>query len=377
MTKEQHLSNYTYISPCHFGLEKVLSFELKSLGAQNIVASDGHVCFYGDESLLARTNICLATAERVGIIVGKFRAETFDELFSGVYKLPLEQFVGRLDAFPNKGYSLNSKLTSIPACQSIIKKAMARRLGEHYGMSILEESGEKLRFQFSIVKDEVTIVLDTSGEGLHKRGYRRNSTEAPIKETLAAGIVDLARVRENDAVCDPFCGSGTFLIESAFKAMNIAPGLSRKFAAQQYGFLPKEIWSAEKSAALERIKRDAQFIGYGFDIDNEAVKLAEQNARKAGVIARIRFEKRDIKDFSYMTRDLKVITNPPYGERLLDVEKARELYETMGKVLLPRKQNSLFIITPDEKFEGLFGMQAIKNRKLYNGMIKCRLYSYK
>ena len=229
--------------PCHFGLESVLKFEITKLGGKNLTVTDGKISFDGDPALIAKANICLATAERVLIELGSFRAETFEQLFEGTYALPLEQYIGKNDAFPVKGHSLNSKLHSIPHCQSIIKKAACKRLGQKYNMEWLAEDGALHQLQFNIMKDVCTIYLDTTGQGLHKRGYRRTSNAAPIKETLAAGIIDLARVRADSVVCDPMCGSGTFLIEAAYKALNVAPGLRRSFAAEKWDQIPAELWA--------------------------------------------------------------------------------------------------------------------------------------
>lgn len=370
------MTTYRYIAPCHFGLEKTLSFEIKRLGAQDVAASDGSVQFSGDAALCARANIALSVAERVCVVLGQFRAATFDELFEGVRALPLSEFIGRGDAFPNTGYSLNSKLTSIPACQRSIKKAMAVNLMRAYGVNSLPETGARCRIRFSLMKDVCTVMLDTSGEGLHKRGYRRESNAAPIKETLAAGITDLARVRAGEFVCDPFCGSGTLLIEAAYKALGIAPGLRRRFEGEALGFLPEKLWREAREEAREAIRRDVQFTAAGFDIDPECVRLTLENAKKAGVSAYISAQTRAIKDYTPPAQAVKLITNPPYGERLLEKEQAQEIYRTMGRVLLPLDGSQLYVITPDGEFEELFGQKADKNRKLYNGMMLCRLYSY-
>lgn len=365
-----------YVAPCRFGLEKTLSFELKRLGTENVRAEDGRVFFSGDAATCARANVFCSTAERICVLLGQFRAETFDELFEGIKKLPLSDFIGRNDQFPNKGSSLKSKLTSIPAIQKIVKKAMAVNLGVAYGVNTLPEKGALCQIRFSLMKNEFTLMLDTSGDGLHKRGYRAESNAAPIRETLAACIADIARVRENDLVVDPFCGSGTLLIESAYKALNIAPGMNRRFAGEHMKFLPKEAWEAARKEARENIKTDANFKALGFDSDPECVRLTNENAKKAGVEKYVRAELRDISDFKRPERPAKIITNPPYGERMLEVEQARELYAVMGKRLLPLGGNQLYVITPDEEFENIFGAKADKNRKLYNGMLMCRLYSY-
>ncbi len=363
-------------APCHFGLEKTLSYEVRKIGGEDISVSDGRVTFTGDERVLIRANMCLSVAERVGILLSEFKARTFEELFQGVKAIPIEQYVGKFDKFPIKGFSLNSKLSSVPACQKIIKKAMVERMKSAYGIGYFQETEALYQFSFSIMKDNVMMILDTSGEGLHKRGYRRYSNAAPIKETLAAGIADLARIRDNDIICDPFCGSGTLLIESALKALNIPPCLDREFAAMQWEFLPKEMWDEERETLRANIRKPENFRLYGFDIDAEAVKLTRDNAQKAGVGEYITVEKRDIADFTYPDGCTCVICNPPYGERLLDEEQARELYKIMGERMLPQDDSRLFVITPDSEFEELFGKKADKNRKLYNGMLMCRLYSY-
>ncbi|MBQ4165740.1 MAG: class I SAM-dependent RNA methyltransferase [Oscillospiraceae bacterium] len=368
------MTKYRYMAPCHFGLEKTLSFEVKKIGGEDITVSDGRVMFSGDASVCVKANLCLSTAERVGIVLGQFKAKTFDELFEGVKKLPLSEYIGRYDAFPNTGHSLNSVLKSVPACQKIIKKAMAVSLCNSYGLNTMPESGAVCQIRFSIMKDEVLLMLDSSGTGLHKRGYRRESNAAPIKETLAAGIIDIARVRENDIICDPFCGSGTLLIEAALKALNIAPGLRRGFAAEKFGFIPEKLWQTARAEAVEQIKRGTEFKAFGYDIDGACVELTAANAKKAGV--KITCEKRAIKDFSAPSENVKLITNPPYGERMLEISEAREIYRTMGEKLLPLDGKQLYIITPDEEFEDTFGQKADKNRKLYNGMMLCRLYSY-
>ncbi len=364
------------IAPCRFGLEKTLSFELKRLGAENVRAEDGRVFFSGDAATCARANVFCSTAERICVLLGQFRAETFDELFEGIKKLPLSEFIGRNDQFPNKGSSLKSKLTSIPAIQKIVKKAMAVNLGKAYGVNVLPENGALCQIRFSLMKNEFTLMLDTSGDGLHKRGYRAVSNAAPIRETLAACIADIARVRENDIVVDPFCGSGTLLIEAAYKALNIAPGMNRRFAGEYMKFLPKQAWEAAREEARSLIRKDVEFRALGYDNDPGCVRLTNANAKKAGVAEYVSAELRDISDFKRPERPAKILTNPPYGERMLEVEQARELYAVMGKKLLPLGKNQLYVITPDEEFENIFGLKADKNRKLYNGMLMCRLYTY-
>lgn len=365
------INNLNFVCPCHFGLESVLLFEVKKIGGQNPSADNGRVSFDGDFNMLARANICLASAERVLIKLTEFHASTFEELFQGVKNTPLENFIGKSDAFPVKGYSLNSNLHSVPDCQSIIKKAAVERLKSVYGVNWFEETGSVHQIQFSIMNDMATVYLDTTGAGLHKRGYRRNANIAPIKETLAAGIVDLARIRSNSSVCDPFCGSGTILIESALKALNIAPGINRHFAAEKWDCISANIWSEERKRAVDLVDRNAKFEGVGYDIDNDAIDLSIDNTKKAGVKSRIFYQQADICDFSPSPNSI-IICNPPYGERMLEIKQAEQLYIEMGKVF----KNPCYIISPHEDFEHFFGRKADKRRKLYNGMIKCQLFMY-
>lgn len=364
-----------FLCPCHFGLESVLTFELQQIGAQKIRAENGKVYFSGDFSTLARANICLRTAERVLILLAQFSATTFEELFQGVRAIPLEDFIGQKDAFPVKGKSLSSQLHSVPDCQKIVKKAAVERLKSHYGVGWFVETGPVHQLQFLILKDQVTVMLDTSGAGLHKRGYRAHANEAPIKETLAAGMVDLAHVRSFSTVCDPFCGSGTLLIEAATKALNIPPCLRRKFAAQDWGLFPEQIWREERARGVAGIKTDAEFQGFGSDVDPQAVELTCQNAKKAGVFGKLQIRLADIRDFKAREHCI-TLCNPPYGERMLEKEEAQKLYRIMGRVFQPLDRASYYIISPDEQFEKQFGRPADRRRKLYNGMMKCQVYQY-
>lgn len=365
-----------FCCPCHFGLESVLKFEIGRIGGENIQASDGKVTFEGGLDTLVRANICLSTAERVLIVLGEFAAESFEDLFQGVKGIEWENFIDRSDAFPVKsGSSIRSKLTSIPDCQAIIKKSVAERLKGKYAVSWLEETGAIHTIRFSIFKDTASIYLDTSGEGLHKRGYRRRSNDAPIKETLAAGIVDIARVRADSIVCDPMCGSGTFLIESAYKALSIAPGLRRHFASEKWQQIPQHLWKDEREQALSRINKKGGFQAHGSDIDSACADLSLSNAKRAGVASRVRVDNCDISDLR-LDKGAITICNPPYGERMLEIKQAEEIYRKMGDKLRPDKDNPCYVITPHEEFEKFFGKKADKKRNLYNGMIKCRLYMY-
>jgi len=363
----------TFTAPCLFGLESVLAFEAGRIGGENIVTTDGRVQFDGDVSLLPRANIRLRTAERVCILLGSFKAETFQELIDQSEKLPFEDFIGPLDAFPVTGWTLKSKLFSMSSCQSIIKKAAVNRLMKMHKRQFLPEKGAVHQIRFSVMKDIFTVMLDTSGPGLHKRGYRTEAGEAPIKETLAAGIIDLARIRADDTVMDPMCGSGTFLIESAMRAMNIAPGLLREFAAEKWALVPESVWRDERESARSEINRDAAFRAIGSDIDPAVLEVAAANAKRAGVDDKISFERRDISDFE--VQGGIVLCNPPYGERLLEDADALKLYRAMGKAM-PKKPGAKYYIIGPEEFERAFGRKADRRRKLYNGMIECQLYMY-
>lgn len=367
---------YKLCAPCLFGLESVLSGEVKRLGFEDIAVTDGRVEFCTDAMGIARANLNLRTAERVLIVLGTFRAVTFQQLIDGAEKIPFEDYIGKKNAFPVKGWSLNSQLHSVPDCQAIIKKAAVKRLSRKYGVAWLEESGAPVQIQFSINKDTVTIMLDTSGVSLHKRGYRKTANLAPIRETLAAGILDIARIYPDTTLYDPFCGSGTFLIEAAYKAKNIAPGIYRRFAAEKWDCLPTKIWQSGREEAIADVRTDIDFMAFGSDISEEALEISQANARRAGISGLIHLEKCDIKDLSLPQKKLLVVTNPPYGERMLPGENLQQLYKTMGSVFQPSQQTAYYIITSAEDFEQGFGRKADKKRKLYNGMLKCNLYQY-
>lgn len=366
---------YTMVAPCFFGTESTLHFEIKRLGAQNIQVTDGRIAFQGEAEMIAAANLNLRTAERVLLQLATYKAMTFDELFDGCYRIPWEELLPADAAFPVKGSSLSSQLSSVPACQSIIKKAIVKRLMAGHKTSTLPESGQVYKVRFSLRKNEVEIYLDTSGDGLHKRGYRRNATLAPIKETLAAAIADLGRVRRDSLVQDPFCGSGTLVIEAAQKALNLAPGLRRRFAAEHFDFVPAEAWARQRQKALEEVRLDAAFEGVGYDIDPAAVALANANAKLAGVGDRCRFEVADVKDFMPAAA-ATVLTNPPYGERLGSSAEAASLAKTLGQIWQRNPAQGLYAITADTDFEQHFGKKANRRRKIYNGMIPCQLYMY-
>ena len=362
--------------PCLLGLEGLIADELREMNAENVRAENGRVFFSGDEYLLARANIRSRFSERILVVVGSFEAHSFEELFQGTKALPWERWIGKKDRFPVKGYSLNSDLFSVSDCQSIIKKAVVERLKSRYYLEWFEESGALYQIQFSIMKNVVHLFLDTSGRGLHKRGYLPEANAAPLKETLAAALCSLSHLRPYHTLYDPMCGSGTILIEGALMALNIAPGVHRRFVSETWAQAPKEVWEKERADARALERHDVDFHAYGSDVDPEALAVARENARRAGVADRITFEQKDVANFSPVTEKATVIVNPPYGERLLDQQAAQEIYRILGKRFLPAKGRSYTVITADEDFERAFGRKADKRRKLYNGMIKCQVYMY-
>lgn len=370
------MNEFKLLCPCLLGAEGMVADELRRMGAQGVTPENGRVFFDGGPQMTARANLRLRYGERVQIVLGVFEARTFEELFQNVRALPWEAFIGKNDRFPVKGRSLGSKLHSLPDCQSIIKKAVVERLKSRYRVPWFEETGALCQIQFLIMKDKATVTIDTSGAGLHKRGYRALSAQAPIKETLAAMMADLAHVHSGHTVIDPMCGSGTLLIEAALKAKNIAPGLNRHFAAEEFPFIPEKIWREEREEARALIKTDAPFQAFGYDIDEEALAVARDNAGKAGVADALVLKKRDLRGFSEPFERAAVLCNPPYGERLLDTERARELYRIMGRLFVKKPGWSYTIISPDDEFEQCFGRKADKRRKLYNCMIKCQVYLY-
>lgn len=373
--REGNTLEYTYIAPCYFGVESAAAFDVKRIGAKNVTVTDGRVTFEGDEEILAKANINMRCAERVLILLKTATVKTFDELFDMVFSVPWETLMPADAEFPVKGSSLSSTLSSVPACQSIVKKAMVERLKKGHKTQQLPETGNLYKVRFSIRKDVCELMLDTSGEGLHKRGYRKNATLAPLKETLAAAIADLARVRADSLVIDPFCGSGTLLIEAAMKAMHIAPGLKRRFLGEHYAFIPAEVWRKARADALEEAIAAPDFKAVGFDIDPEAVEIANRNAKLAGVAEKVKFYVADVKNFAPAPSAV-ILTNPPYGERLGSTDEAAALETVLGERLRENPVKGLYAITSDAEFEAHFGKRAVKRRKLYNGMIPCQVYMY-
>ena len=363
------------IVPCLFGLEGLAGDELRRLNMENVRVEDRRVLFTGDEAALARANICLRTGERVMIVLAQFQAKSFEELFQGVLGANLEDYIPKDGQFPVKGHCLNSQLMSVSDCQAIIKKAASRRLGEKYGISWLPETGIRYQLHFTILNDQVTLSLDTSGQGLHKRGYRAVGNDAPLHETLAAGMIQLTRFRGREFFWDPFCGSGTIPIEAALIAKNRAPGLNRSFAAEEFPWMPKEVWQQAKTEA-----RDKEFQGnyriMGSDNDPACVSLSFANARKAGVADCVTFRDGDATKMSLPSDTGIMVCNPPYGERMLDQHNAQKLYAALGRHFKYANEWKQFVITSEPEFEHYYGRRADKKRKFYNGKIKCDLYMF-
>ncbi len=362
--------------PCLLGLEKLVGDEVKRLGLEDVRVENGRVLCRGSEADIARLNVNLRCGARVLLVLGSFPATDFESLFQGVKAIAWEDWIGRDDEFPVAGYSINSTLHSVPACQSIVKKAAAERLGARYGLTTLPETGKRRQIRFSIFKDRVTVGLDTSGEGLYKRGYRAVGVAAPLRETLAAAMVLLTRYRGLDPLCDPFCGSGTIAIEAALIAKNRAPGLNRSFAAQTWDSLDRRIWLDAAEEAMDREYRGSYEI-WGGDIDPQAVEIARHNAELAEVDDTVRFEVADAARFRRDEPYGRVVTNPPYGERLLERREAEELYRVFGRAAerLPEGWR-VAVLSSHTEFERSFGRPADKKRKLYNGMLKCDLFLY-
>ncbi|MBQ8005539.1 MAG: class I SAM-dependent RNA methyltransferase [Clostridia bacterium] len=364
-----------FVATCLFGLEKLLGEEIDSLGCRRIETIDGRITFEGAPEDAARANINLRCAEHIFISLGSYAAESFTELFDGAYDMPWEEYIGRNDAFPVKGHSIKSTLFSVPDCQSIIKKAVAKRLGTKYGLERLPESDTKHQIEFFLFKNVVTLMIDTSGTPLHKRGYRPAAGAAPLRETLAAAMVLTSRPREDVLFWDPFCGSGTIAIEAAMIMSNRAPGLMRSFDGEKFGCLPKDSWRKAREEAKAKINVN-NFEVWASDIDNEVLEYAKANAERAHVSDMIKIFKADARKIEKPDRRGTIVCNPPYGERLMTPKQISELYRAIGKNFASFDPWQIYVLTSSEEFEGLYGRRADKKRKLYNGMIPCNLYQF-
>ena len=366
------------IAPCHFGLEAVLKREIYDLGYEIASVEDGRVSFYGDMEAICRANIFLRTAERILLKVGSFKAETFDELFERTKEIPWEKYIPKDGKFwVTKAASVKSKLFSPSDIQSIMKKAMVNRMKSHYHVEWFEETGASYPVRVFLMKDIVTVGIDTSGVSLHKRGYRQLSSKAPITETLAAALIMLTPWRKERILVDPFCGCGTFPIEAAMIAANIAPGMNRSFLAEEWdNLIPKKAWYDAIDEANEMIDDDIEVDIQGYDIDGEVLRAARENAKEAGVDHLIHFQERAVKDLRHPKKYGFIITNPPYGERLEDKATLPGIYSQFGESFKMLDSWSAYMITSYEDTERYFGRKADKNRKIYNGMLKTYFYQF-
>lgn len=372
------MEKFEYIVPCHFGLEAVLKREITDLGLEIVEVEDGRVTFSGDRQALCRANIFLRSAQRVLIKIGSFHAESFEELFQGTKTLPWEEYIPKDGKFwVAKAASVKSKLFSPSDIQSIMKKAMVERLKDVYHMEWFSETGADYPVRVFIKKDEVTVGLDTSGESLHKRGYRKLTAKAPIAENLAAALLLLTPWKKDRILVDPFCGSGTIPIEAAMLAAGIAPGKTRNFTAQSWEHvIPSRLWEQTREEAQAGEHTDIETQIQGYDIDGEMVSIARANAKLAGVEHLIHFQRRDVDKLSHAKKYGFILTNPPYGERLEEKESLFELYRTLGERYRALDSWSMYVITSYERAQEAIGKKADKNRKLYNGMIKTYFYQY-
>ena len=364
--------------PCHFGLEAVLKREIYDLGYEITKVEDGRVTFEGDEEAICRANIFLRTAERVMIQVGRFKATTFEELFQGIKNLPWEEYIPEDGKFwVKKASSINSKLFSPSDIQSIAKKAMVERMKQKYHKEWFKEDGAAYPVRIFLLKDEVTVALDTSGDSLHKRGYRTMTSKAPLTETLAASLIMLTPWRKDRILVDPFCGSGTFPIEAAMIAANVAPGMNRDFTAEEWtNLIDRKLWYECVKEAEDMIDTTVKVDIQGYDIDGDVIKAARENAKRAGVEHMIHFQQRAVADLSHPKKYGFIITNPPYGERLEDKADLPELYTQIGQAYQRLDSWSMFLITSYTETEKYIGRKADKNRKIYNGMLKTYFYQF-
>ena len=372
------MERFELIAPCHFGLEAVMKREILDLGYEVSQVEDGRVTFIGDAEAVCRANIFLRTTERILLKVGSFKAETFEELFQGTRAIPWEQYIPRDGKFwVAKASSIKSRLFSPSDIQSIMKKAMVERMKGAYGITWFPEDGASYPLRVFLYKDVVTVAMDTSGDSLHKRGYRTLTSKAPITETLAAALLMLTPWKPDRILVDPFCGSGTFPIEAAMMAANMAPGMNREFLAEEWkNLIPKKCGYEAMDEANDLVKDDISVDIQGYDIDGEIVRAARANAAAAGVDHLIHFQQRPVSQLSHPKKYGFLITNPPYGERIEDKKNLPELYKTIGERFAALDSWSAYIITAYEDTERYFGRKADKNRKIYNGMMKTYFYQF-
>lgn len=366
---------YKLIATSTFGLEKVVADELKELGYDDLTIENGKVTFEGDEMDIVTCNMWLRTADRVLIKMAEFKAESFEELFQGTKEVEWGDIVPITGFMHVTGKSIKSKLHSVPDCQSIVKKAVVEAMKRKYRMDTFPENGAEYKIEVAILKDVVTLTIDTTGPGLHKRGYRELAGEAPLKETLAAALVLLSKWEPSRVLADPLCGSGTIAIEAAMIGRNIAPGLNRSFVSEQWDIIDQDLWEDIRKHARNSVN-NKDFKILASDINGRLLATARANAIKAGVEENVFFQKMDVRDFSSKKKYGFIVTNPPYGERIGEEKEVEELYKDMGKVFTNLNDWSYFVLTSHPKFQELFGEKSNKNRKLYNGRIQCYYYQY-
>ncbi len=366
---------YTIVATAAFGLESVVARELKNLGYQDLVIENGRVWFKGDEGDIVRCNIWLRTADRVLIEISRFKAMDFEELFQGALKVPWADIIPLDGKMHVTGKSIKSKLFSVSACQSVVKRAIVEAMKRKYGLLQFAETGAIYKIEVSLLKDMVSLTIDTTGPGLHKRGYRQGKGEAPLRETLAAGLVLLSRWKFTRILADPFCGSGTIPIEAALIAKNKAPGLDRSFVSETWWQIPENLWHSARKEAREKIN-NVSFQILASDYDASVLRKARENAERAEVSNLIAFQKLPVDQFRSRKKYGYIICNPPYGERLSEEAEVKRLYKTMGETFSLLNMWSFFILTAHDGFQQSFGRKATRNRKLYNGMIQCYLYEY-
>lgn len=370
------MSKLQLIATAAFGIESVVAEELRNLGYEDLKVENGRVSFFGDEAAVVRCNLWLRSADRLLIEVGEFEALSFEELFEKTKALPWADYLSREAEFPVEGKSIKSKLFSVPDCQAIVKKAIVEKLKQTHPCKWFEENGPRYRIEVALLKDRATLTIDSSGMGLHKRGYRTLTSQAPLKETLAAAIISLSRWKPDRAFIDPFCGSGTIPIEAAMRGRNIAPGLNRSFDAENWGFISSSLWIKAREEARDVIDYKQPLGIFGFDIDKDAISLARYHAGQAGLKDSIFFQRQPITSLGSRYKYGYLICNPPYGERLSEKKEVEQLYKTMGDVFKGLDTWSFYVLTSHPQFENCFGRRASKKRKLYNGRIQCNLYQY-
>lgn len=370
------MESVTLIATAAMGLEAIVADEVRDLGYTDVKVENGKVIFSADPSGIARANLWLRTADRVKLLVGEFEARSFEELFEGTKALPWSQYISKDAEFPVIGKSVKSTLYSVPDCQAIVKKAVVESLKESYHIQWFEEKGSLQRIEVAILKDKVTLTIDTSGTGLHKRGYRYLHNEAPLKETMAAALIKLTNWHPDRPFVDPFCGSGTLPIEAALIGQNIAPGVNREFAFENWEWYRKEWHNLALEEAEDLAKYDQPLNIMGSDIDHKMIELASHNATEAGFPDQIKFKQMQVRDFTTKDEYGVVVGNPPYGERMQERQYVENLYRELGRTFRPLETWSVYIITSYEHFEKLYGAKATKKRKLYNGNIRTDFYQY-